>query len=232
MIYWLGVPLPWRSQPAPPPPTAIPTGLAAISAPANQVSILLLVVDDRTSPQPWLEGCWLLTFKPGTNQYYLLGFPVDAPFSQQYTLRDYFNANSRVEDRSRFVENALNHASSGGITVNYTLYLDEAVLADFVDFLGGLALQPGEPALTGAEMRAQYHALAAAPQRQMDFQRQTLEAMTAAVQRQAPDEEALQRLAERFASLTPYADELLRLAIAAGPLEQATFNFKIAELPR
>jgi hypothetical protein len=131
MIYWLGVPLPWRSQPAPPPPTAIPTGLAAISAPANQVSILLLVVDDRTSPQPWLEGCWLLTFKPGTNQYYLLGFPVDAPFSQQYTLRDYFNANSRVEDRSRFVEDALNHASSGGITVNYTLYLDEAVLAAF-----------------------------------------------------------------------------------------------------
>ena len=232
ILLWIGIPTGWMPSPAPLTPTPAPTNAPTPIPSSQQVAILLLVVDDRTAAQPWLEGCWVLTFKPGTDQYYLLGFPVDAPLTQQYTLRDYFNANPRLEDRSRFVEEALNKASAGGLTINYYLYLDKAVLADFVDFLGGIPGYSNGTRLTGAELRAQYEALAPNARQRIEFQQQTLEAIVTTIQRQAWAPDLLRRLAERFAGLSLDADELLDLALAAGPLDQASFTVQIVEPPR
>src|SRR5688572_30826931 len=39
-----------------------------------QFSILLIGLDSLTTSQPKLEACWVVTFQPGTHQYYVLGF--------------------------------------------------------------------------------------------------------------------------------------------------------------
>src|SRR5262245_36793687 len=41
---------------------------------AAQLSVLLIGVDTLNTSQPKLEACWVVTFQPGTQQYYLLGF--------------------------------------------------------------------------------------------------------------------------------------------------------------
>src|SRR5437762_8493 len=44
---------------------------------AAQFSVLLIGVDSLNTSQPKLEACWVVTFQPGTQQYYVLGFSPD-----------------------------------------------------------------------------------------------------------------------------------------------------------
>lgn len=226
-VYWLmgG----YASTPAPA-PTAPPV---AAQAPDDQVSVLLLVVNDRTVAKPDLVGCWVVTFQPGTGQYFLLGFPVEMPVDPAYTLRDYYNADRNLEDKSRFVEEALKILSQGGLKIRYRVYVDEASLAEMVDRVGGLALMDGQPPLSGAELRNQYTTLAAGdPQTRIEFQRQALEAFTQALKRQTWTADDYQNLYNRFQALSPDAAELLDLARGAGPLAEANFTIRIASPAR
>jgi hypothetical protein len=193
---------------------------------------LVLVVDDRLAVKPWLEGCWVLTFKPGTDQYFLLGFPVDVPVDRQYTIRDYDHAGQSLEDRSRFIEEALKITSQGGLTVRYRLFLDEPALAEFVDLIGGLPLDGAGPAVSGQGVVERYAALAGDPAQQLEFQRQVLEAITVVVKSESWTANAIQRLYERFQGLSPDADELRQLALQAESLDQATFTIQIIPPPR
>src|SRR5689334_16351040 len=81
--------------------TATPTmlGVAAVAAtpspPGVQKSIILIGVNDAQSPNPTLEGVWVITFQPGINEYYVISFPPSATFylpslSGSLTMRDIF----------------------------------------------------------------------------------------------------------------------------------------------
>lgn len=195
--------------------------------PKDQVVILLLVVDDRLAPKPTLLGCWVITYQPGVNRYFLLGFPVRPPLYSHYSVTDYFNADQSLEARSRFVDEAIKNISSGGLRIQYHIVVDQAALISLVNLVGGLELDPGQPPLDGAGVVSRYAQYAPEDQAgQMRFQQDALKAFGQALQQQAWTADALQTLYTTYRLLSPDADDLLALAQQAD-LQHADFEVEL-----
>lgn len=218
------------AAPAPSTAQALPAAAVPDAASSTEpVTVLTLVVDDRLAPQPRLLGCWVLTFQEGTRQYYLLGFPADTPVDATHSLRDYYDADRNLEDKSRFVEEALKVLTQGGLKIRYHVYLDLASLAGLVDRVGGVDLDPGGPAVAGADLLAQQAALPLSdPGAQIEFQRRALGGFARAYQARAWSEAELRRLLDEFQSLSPDSFDLFAIAVRAGPLADATITVQVA----
>jgi hypothetical protein len=207
---------------------ALPGPAAAAAQPAGQVSILLLAVDNRDSAAPILDGCWVLTFTPGTNQYFLLGFPLDTPIGESRTLRDYYAAGRSLADGSRFVEEAVKIATEGGLIVQYQVILDRPAIADLTDLVGGITLN-GE-ALSGPALIERYSALPQDdPRLEIGFQGEALGAFFESLTRQSWTADSLDQLFQHYEPYSDDADSLLVLARQALPLTNAEFHVRVFE---
>jgi hypothetical protein len=154
--------------PTPAPPTISPPVVSALAttAPAtagSQRSLLLIGVDALDAAVPRLEGCWVVTYRPGLPEYYVLGFPPSAQFSLPSlsgtrTLEDVFVEDLHQQRGFQFMHDAIN-TRFPGIVIEADLLLDRTDLVNLITRLGGL--QMSSQALTGADVLLRYDSLQA-----------------------------------------------------------------------
>lgn len=118
------------------------------SVPATgQHNLLVIGVDDLTSPSPLLESVWLVGHFPGNSIFILVPLypnPTENDDSQNKDLGNMFSINSAgVPDRAFF-----NYLEKETWWNNY-LVIDEAGIATILDFLGEVILDGG--LLNGSE---------------------------------------------------------------------------------
>ncbi len=210
-----------------PPPAATPNLSSSSIAPVGpQTTLLLVVVDSLDSPRPALQGCWLITFTPGTQRYFFVGFPPDLVVDDQHRLIDYYRAAHKIGDISQFLAEAIDLASNGDISIQYPIVIDRAVISGVVDQLGGLRL--GDELLDGEAVLQRHDAQSAdSPQAQLQFQKTALEALAEAVARQTWTDAALTSLLNSYQRYSPDADELLQLARSDLPFENTQIIVQI-----
>lgn len=205
-----------------PMPTAQAIMATVITPSPDQTSILFLVVDTLSAAKPALDGCWVLTFQPGTSKYYLVGFPLDTPVANTRTLLDYYKAGPTVQDGRRLVEEAVKIATSGKWIVKYQVVIDRQTIAKLADTVGGVTFN-GE-ALDGPALVQRYVDSTGTDARaQIKFQGEALTALTESLKQRTWTPEALDELFTVYQQYSPDADDLLDLAKQALPLEQADF---------
>lgn len=235
--WWLGLNWEQIAGNAPGPvPTALPTPAAtpntAVVAPVGpQTTLLLVVVDSLDNARPDLQGCWMITFTPGTQQYFFVGFPPDLAVDGGYRLIDYFRAAHNNGDISQFLAEGISKASTGDIAIQHPILIDRAVIRAVVDQLGGLWI--GDELLDG-EAVLQRHDAQPADDRlaRLQFQKTALEALDEAIARQTWTDVALTALLESYQRYSPDSDELLQLARTDLPFENAEFIVQIADSVR
>lgn len=215
-----------RSAPA---PTAIPTLIIPTVTPAtlppipsDPVSLLLLCVDSRQAVQPKLEGVWVFKFTPGTDRFFLLGYPPTMPISEGHDLQDYYDYAVRLSDYN-FMMDAMRLVMDR--KPQHYLILERSVLIEITDSLGGVILN-GET-LSGAAMVERFDSLDT-PQARIEFQQAALYSLTLSLKTRALDRELLLSLYNRYQTLSPSSDELLTLAIQSLPISNADFVVEIA----
>lgn len=209
-----------------PSPAATPNPSAGIAPVGQQTTLLLVVVDSLDNPRPVLQGCWLITFTPGTQRYFFVGFPSDLVVDDQHRLIDYYRAAHNIGDISQFLAEGITKASNGDITIQYPIVIDRAVIHGVVDQLGGLRL--GDELLDGEAVLNRHDAQPAdLPQAQLQFQKTALEALGDAIARQTWTEAALTGLLDSYQRYSPDADELLQLARSDLPFENAQIIVQI-----
>jgi hypothetical protein len=144
-----------------PTPTAIsaPDVLESVT-PGPQKSLLLLGVTDAYAPEANLEACWVITFRSGVPQYYVLAFPLSASFSLPSldgprTLSQIHAEDIRLQLDHKFVREAI-EARFDGLTLNAALVLDRSDLSALVGQLGGVPMN--NQVLTGPALLEAYDA--------------------------------------------------------------------------
>ncbi|MDW8327892.1 MAG: hypothetical protein RMK99_15125 [Anaerolineales bacterium] len=191
-----------------------------------QRTILLLVIDSLTVLQPRLEGIWVLTFTPGTSEYFWIGFSprVIVPATGR-TLEMYFAEGPAPHDRADFTMIGLVQLTDGGVQPTLSVTIDRPLLTELIEFLGGITIEGQH--LNGEGLLAYYDNLP--PDRQLSFQKAALEAFIRKAQVAAWREDLLETLYYHYQTVSPDADELLRLAKEALPFSEAKFNYRLWE---
>lgn len=158
----------WLGHPPPPPPPTTPTGptylpsatpIASPTPDASQISVILLAVDALNNPRPHLEACWLITFKPDTPEYYLLGIPptttVALSNSPTTSVRELHDIDVAHKLNTLFVRDAVRTLLPGINKPKAVVVFDRAMVIQAIDLLGGLTLAgqyySGEAALVDYE---------------------------------------------------------------------------------
>jgi hypothetical protein len=200
-------------------PTPSPTtGLGA------QRTILLLVVDELNAPQPKLEGVWVLTFSPGTSEYFWVGFsPQSVVPATGRSLEAYFAESPTPYDRVDFTMTGIVQLTEGGIQPTHSVTVDRPLLAELVSLLGGITVD--DQHLKGEALLAYYDSLP--PEQQLPFQKAALEAFIQKAQTAAWREDLLEAFKHRYQNVSSDADELLRLAKESLPFSEAKFNYTL-----
>lgn len=200
-------------------PTLGPTvGLGA------QRAILLLVVDSFSAPQPKLEGIWVLTFTPGTSEYFWVGFsPRSIVPATGRSLEAYFAESPTPDDRVDFTMTGVIQLTEGGVQPTLSATIDRPLLAELVSLFGGVTV--GDQHLDGEALLAHYDSLP--PDEQLRFQKTALEAFIRKAQTAAWREDLLKAFKHRYQMASSDADELLRLAEEALPFSEAKFNYTL-----
>ncbi len=125
-------------------PTFLPTATPAVSpTPAvSQISLIVLAVDAVASLNPQLEAYWLITFKPDTPEYYLLGVPptttVTLSEAEPQTLRAIHLIDVRYNLNDLFVREAARVLSPGANRPKAVVTFDRAMVAQAIELLDGL----------------------------------------------------------------------------------------------
>lgn len=144
---WTGVfvapPLATPTASPAPAATRVPSPGATVSlVPGVQKSLLLLGVTDATLPDAPLEICWVITFRAGVPEYYVVAFPPSAnlyvpSLEGTYPLRQIHAEDTRLQLNHNFVRDAVQTRFTG-LTIGTTLTLDRSDLSALVTELGGL----------------------------------------------------------------------------------------------
>lgn len=128
-----------------PDPTPTPAAAAQVvptSAPVEQKSFLIVLVDSRSAAQPILEGVWLVTFDHGSTDYFLLGFDGEQEVGAERRLVDVFNYASTQNDwgtRLTLMDYAV-RSINGNKPIAFTIMLDREALKYAIDAVGGIEL--------------------------------------------------------------------------------------------
>ncbi len=218
------------------PPTATPSPTPTPTpTPINRVSILFLGVDSRVSPQPKLELCWVLTFEPGTHEYFLAGFspttPVQlSPADPVQTLQEiYANDQYLQTGQSRFTRKAVQIISPGIVLPQAEIVFDREIAAEAINLLGGIKIE-GQT-LDGPTLLALHDFIASDDAgARLAFQRTVVEAIAAAAQQKNWSEPAVQAFVGLVEKWNPDAAYLQSLAEAELPLAEAEFFITVAPL--
>ena len=147
---------------------------------AQQMAIMIVGVADANVVQPKFEGCWVIAFSPGINQYYVLVFAPESRFNlasigRDQTLADIYTQDVQQEVGYRFMRDAIQSVFPA-MTVQAAVTVDRSDLADLASKLGGISIA-GE-LVQGSSLASAYDSQsfdgAAA---RMNFQRQIFEAV-------------------------------------------------------
>jgi hypothetical protein len=158
--------------------TPVPNLLPTLSA--RQMAIMIVGVADANAPHPKFEGCWIVAFSPGINQYYVLVFPPQSRFNlasigSNQTLADIYTQDVQQELGYRFMRDAI-QSIFPAMTVQAAVTFDRGDLADLASKLGGIPL--GGRLLLGDSLAAAYDSqLFNGTSARLEFQRQTFEAI-------------------------------------------------------
>jgi anionic cell wall polymer biosynthesis LytR-Cps2A-Psr (LCP) family protein len=188
---------------------------------ADQMAVLFVGVSDANSLQPKLEGCWLVAFSPGTNQYYVLSFPPEARFhlsslGSTMTLADIYTQDVQQVVGYRFVRDAIQSVLPG-MAVQADVTLDRSDLADLASKVGGVSI--GGELLAGGALATAYdtQSFNGAVAR-MEFQREVFQAL-------------FQALADQHWSPASVAMYLEKLPRAVRPADAAALTKLAANAP-
>lgn len=135
---------------------AAPTGSAVI--PGTQKSLLLVGVSDTNQPGANLEALWVITFRPGVAEYYILAFPPSATFvlpslAGSHSLAQIHAEDVRLQLNHNFLRDAI-QSRFPALAIQAAVTLDRRDAADLVDQLGGLPMN--NQTLSGAALLQAY----------------------------------------------------------------------------
>jgi len=138
--------------------TTVPALGASPSPPGAQRSLILIGVNDAQAAAPQLEGVWVVTFRPGINEYYVLSFPPSAEFqldslSGTMSMRDIYAEDLRLQIGFTFVRDAV-QSRFPALSIEGDAVVDRDDFAGLVTAVGGLD-QAGQ-ALAGTELLNSY----------------------------------------------------------------------------
>lgn len=138
---WFFPPTPDFAIPSNPTPTPASAPVIPTSAPVEQKSFLIVLVDSRIAAQPTLEGVWLVTFDRGSTDYFLLGFDREQEVSANRRLIDVFNytAQNDLSTRLSLVDYAV-RSLNGNKPIAFTILVDREALRQAIDAVGGIEL--------------------------------------------------------------------------------------------
>ena len=146
---------------------ATPTSIPALSTPispaqsagsSEQKSLLIVGVEDASVAQPVLEGCWVLSYRPGITEYYFSSFPPDAKFrlaslGQSQTLSEIYALDLSQQLGFRFMRDAI-ESRFPAFKPQAEVMIDRLAIAELVTRTGGLSLQGNW--LDGAQILDRY----------------------------------------------------------------------------
>jgi hypothetical protein len=138
--------------------TLIPIDQLAVSG--EQKSLLIVGVEDASASQPVLEGCWVLSYRPGINEYYFLSFPPDTNFhlaslGKSQTLAEIYAWDLSLQLGFRFMGDAI-ESRFPPLKPQAEVIIDRLAVAELVTRAGGLSLQGN--LLDGAQILDRYAA--------------------------------------------------------------------------
>jgi len=200
---------------------------------AAQFSVLLIGLDSLNTSQPKLEACWVITFQPGTQQYYVLGFSPETEINlpgeaTPQRLATIYNLDHQIGRGDIFTRDAL-RVISPGLSFQAEVMFDRLMLAQSIDMLGGLSLNGHW--LNGPSLLALYDQLPPDhPADRLMFQQQALLAMVDAAKKQSWTTETLSLYFDLGQEWSPDQGFVFTLAQAAQPISQAEFFITNAPL--
>jgi hypothetical protein len=126
-------------------PTPTSAAIGSPMASGEQKSLLIVGVDDAAAVQPALEGCWVLTFRPGIPEYYFSSFPPEATFrlaslGRTETLSEIYRIDLQQQLGFQFMRDAI-HARFPALEPQAEVVIDRRAIADLVTQVGGLSIQ-------------------------------------------------------------------------------------------
>jgi hypothetical protein len=198
----------------------------------RQMAVLIVGVTDASAPQPKFEGCWIVAFTPGINQYYVLSFPPGARFQlpslgSNQTLTDIYNQDVQQEVGYRFMRDAIQSVFPG-MTIQAEVTLDRGAMADLASKVGGVPI--GGQVLRGNSLSVAYDAQsfngAAA---RMEFQRQAFQALFQALADQHWSPSSVADYLEQVPHAVSGEDRafLTQLATSAPPLQNSELTWTV-----
>jgi len=200
---------------------------------AAQLSILLIGVDAINASQPKLEACWVITFQPGTGQYYVLGFSPEAQINlpgeaTPQPLATIYTLDHQIGRGEVFTRDAL-RVISPGLSFQAEMMFDRFMLSQTIDMLGGITLH--NQRLNGQSLLALYDTLPSDhPTERLMFQQQALIALVETAKKQTWTPETMSPFFDLGQSWSPDQGFLLTLAQGAQPISQAEFFITYAPL--
>lgn len=201
----------------------------------TQVSMLVLGIDSAASPIPRLDGCWVVTFRTGLPQYYLLGFSpatlVEVPgATNARTLEEVYNTDVQIGRGMMFTRDALKSISPGLPPPQYEVTFDRQMLAWTVNALNGIPLR-GEW-VDGGMLLARYDAIPPDnPTDRLAFQGEALEAILKTAQAKNWSSNSWQAFLDLGQQWKPDSGAFVNLAETALPTaSQAEFFVNLAPL--
>jgi hypothetical protein len=137
--------------------TAAPAVSVSVT-PGLQKSLLLIGVTDANAASTSLEVCWIITFRPGLPEYYVLAFPPSARFELaslhgQRTLSEIHAEDLRLQLDHNFVRDAV-QSRFPAFTIQADVTLDRSDLSALIGQLGGLPMH--NQVLTGPSVLQTY----------------------------------------------------------------------------
>ena len=140
----------WAHSGAGATPTAVrdistPIPLAQPGASGDQKSLLIVGVDDAGSANPSLEGCWVLSYRPGVQKYYFSSFPPDSTFQlaslgKSQALGEIYSLDISQQLGFRFMRDAI-ESRIPAFKPQAEVVIDRRAVAELVTRVGGLPLQ-------------------------------------------------------------------------------------------
>jgi hypothetical protein len=150
------------------PSTPIPLDQTAGSS--DQKALLIVGVDDASAAKPVLEGCWVLSYRPGIQQYYFSSISPESTFrlislGKSQTLAEIYTLDLKQQLGFRFMRDAI-ETRFPGFKPQAEVVIDRQAVAELITRAGGLSLQGN--LLDGAQVLAMY--IAQGPADRMTFQ--------------------------------------------------------------
>jgi len=230
------------SATAPPAPLLVPTALASTPIPApnlqpstatRQMGLLVIGISDKNAAQPKFEGAWIISFNPGINKYYVLGFPPEAHFQVNglgpaLPLAEVYVQGAQQDLGYLFVRDAI-QAFFTGISVQAVVTLDRGELASLATNLGGVSV--GNQLLTGSALAAAFDTVSlSGSAARMDFENQALQALFQDLRAQhwTPDSLAVYLQQLPLAVRPEDAPALTDLADSAPSLQDSELTWTVA----